>query len=290
MPNLDHPLFCRIIFILIIFSLSIVPLCVVSSLTFLPTPLLPIICIIYVAFYLFIFFKKLEVIFAVDSILAIMQCFTTSRLYFKLPEHFSAEYIEKKITHFGKRVNTETSLTGYIRMKIKKTSNAFFGSNSYILYVAMLRKEIIDVDQYNKTVTSLSKLANSQIKFKNDNYKKNVTVILIIADKVSDQLRSVLYDTIRKNSGDGFDISILPCIVDMENRTCTFDSERIPWLLFDYPIKNKGIRFIRRLIFKGSLTLSESPKESNAFLEKYKQYSLWKLWKEIKNDFSLHGK
>lgn len=62
-------------------------------------------------------------------------------------------------------------------------------------------------------------------------------MIVIFADRVEEQLRTELSDTVGKGGGDGSETAALPCVVDLERRSCTFDSMRLPYVGFGYPVK-----------------------------------------------------
>ncbi len=47
--------------------------------------------------------------------------------------------------------------------------------------------------------------------------------------------------------------ALLPCVIDLEEQICTFDSMRMPCTGFQYPIKNRGIKIIRKYLFIRSL-------------------------------------
>ncbi len=77
-----------------------------------------------------------------------------------------------------------------------------------------------------------------------------VIVIVILADRVEEQLRTELSDTVGKGGGDGSETAALPCVVDLERRSCV-RQHAAPLCGLRYPVKNRGIRLIRRYLFGG---------------------------------------
>ena len=111
-----------------------------------------------------------------------------------------------------------------------------------------------------------------------------VTVIVIYAKQVEETLRNSLFDVVCKNGGDGFDTAILPCVVDLENQICTFDSMRIPYTGFQYPVKNRGIRIIRKYLFNNKFPLADSPDTLDPIKDLDPEQSLWLFWKTMKKE------
>ena len=81
---------------------------------------------------------------------------------------------------------------------------------------------------------------------------EQVTVVLILADQVEETFRSTLRDAVCRDEGNKETLAELPCVVDLERQTCTFDGMR-EMFLGRYPVKNRGIRLIKRYLFRGRL-------------------------------------
>ena len=111
-----------------------------------------------------------------------------------------------------------------------------------------------------------------------------VIVIVILADRVEEQLRTELSDTVGKGGGDGFETAALPCVVDLERRSCTFDSMRLPYVGFGYPVKNRGIRLIRRYLFGGRFPYAASPQTLPPIVGLEPEQTLWRFWRELRDE------
>ena len=115
-------------------------------------------------------------------------------------------------------------------------------------------------------------------------------MVIIYAKQIDEQFRNDLFDVIRKNCGDGSDTAVLPCVVDLEKMTCTFDSLRIPYIGFQYPVKNRGIRLIRKYLFSGKFTYAYSPDMLVPTEDIDPEQSLWSFWRATKRELILDDK
>ena len=117
-----------------------------------------------------------------------------------------------------------------------------------------------------------------------------VTVIVIFAKRIDEKFKIRLFDTVCKNSGDGFDTSVLSCVLDLETQVCTFDSMRIPYMGFQYPAKNRGIRIIRKYLFNNRFPFTNSPDMLDPIKDFNPEQSLWSFWRTTKKELILEDK
>ena len=119
-----------------------------------------------------------------------------------------------------------------------------------------------------------------------------VTVVLILADQVEETFRSALRDAVCRDEGNKETLAELPCVVDLERQTCTFDGMR-EMFLGHYPVKNRGIRFIKRYLFRGRLRRIASGDDglkSRAFLaedmedQELLEMSFWEFCRMAKEE------
>ena len=111
-----------------------------------------------------------------------------------------------------------------------------------------------------------------------------MTVIVIFAKRVDEALGDGLFETVCQNGGDGYDTAIIPCVVDLKTRFVTFDSVRIPYVGFQYPVKNRGIRLIRKYLFHNKLPLAKSKDRLDPIRDTDPEQSLWSLWRMAKKE------
>ena len=79
-------------------------------------------------------------------------------------------------------------------------------------------------------------------------------------------------------------MAIIPCVIDLETQFATFDSMRIPYIGFQYPIKNRGIKLIRKCLFNGKLTFANSPDTIEPIKDMDPKQSLWTFWRNMKKE------
>ncbi len=123
---------------------------------------------------------------------------------------------------------------------------------------------------------------------------EQVTVVLILADQVEETFRSTLRDAVCRDEGNKETLTELPCVVDLERQTCTFDGMR-EMFLGHYPVKNRGIRLIKRYLFRGGLRLigdsndflkNEAASAENGEEEKILEMSFWEFTRMAKKEMA----
>ena len=70
------------------------------------------------------------------------------------------------------------------------------------------------------------------------------------ANKVDFQLSDNLYSTVCGNCGNEEKDCVIPCIINLSDRTCVFNSVRVGYVGFSYAVKNRGISFIKKIYFR----------------------------------------
>ena len=124
--------------------------------------------------------------------------------------------------------------------------------------------------------------------FLDKNQKKaplnRVTVIIIFAERVNTNFKNNLFKAVCQNGGDGYDMATIPCVVDLETQFAIFDSMRIPYVGYQYPVKNRGIKLIRKYLFNGKLTFANSPDMLDSIKGLDSEQSLWNFWKNMKHE------
>ena len=157
--------------------------------------------------------------------------------------------------------------------------------------------DFLDKTQYQSIIKSAktnAKIVKGKKKYRFlDKYQRQspinqATVVFIFAKKVDSKLQGNLFETVTKENGDDNDTSLLPCVVDLETRFCTFDSMFIPNIAFQYPIKNRAIKLIRKFLFNNRFTFSYSPETVEFYDDLNAEQSLWEFFrktrKELKTD------
>lgn len=298
-PRLKNALLCRMLIYVIVLGGSLAPIIIVANLRFLPEFIKLIIYIASEIGLLIYLIKNLAVLMAMDVELAMLHCHNTARKRFVLPGSFSVEKAEKRISRFGKVCEATAILPHPGILQYKSNVPITIYSSGIEKVIATYHTESLNKNEYQSIINSAvrnSKALKGKKKhlFLDKSQKQSplnrVTVIIIFAEKVDDEFRIGLFDTVCKNCGDGFDISVLPCIVDLETQSCTFDSIRIPYTGFQYPVKNRGIRMIRKFLFNNRFPFANSPDIVDPIKDINPEQSLLSFWRTTKKEFLLENR
>lgn len=298
-PKLKNALLCRILVYVVVLGGIITPIVVVASMSIIPVIIKVFTLIAVLVGALIIFFINIGMLFVMDMFLALLHCRNTARKRFVLPNHFSEQILERRLSLFGKKCEPvfHTPMMKTLRYKYKYPLTVY--SSGIEIIISSYAIDYLDGNQYNLILNSAS--ANSKAlkgtkkpHFLDKAQKKaplnRVTIIFIYANRIEEQLASQLFRKAQKQSGDGYEVSVLPCVVDLKTRTCTFDSERITYLGFQYPVKNRGIKIIRKYVFNNRLPFSDSPDMLEPIKDLDPNQSLWSFWGDLRNELILQDR
>ena len=263
-PKLKHPSLCRVtLYFTVLLPLAIAALIIYVA-YLLSAPNVVILLLTVASLVGMIAFLKInyQLLFVVDLMLAAFAAELHAHRRFPLPESFSVEKAEKRLSRFGSQRNP---VPGFIKPSMLR----FKSSRSFTVYaraiektVAVYHVDILDPDSYRKIIDSanacyLSLKDSVKHPFSGRDVKKaplnRVIVIVIFAKSVDAVFASDLGEIVGKNGGDGYDTSVLPCVVDLGSRYCFFDARKEIYNGFQYPVKNRGIKLIRKYLFGGRL-------------------------------------
>jgi hypothetical protein len=292
-PKLKNALLCRILVYVVVLGGSIAPIIIVANLKFVPEAIKVIVGIGLAVGLLIYLLKNFVLLMAMDVGLAMLHCHNTARKHFILPESFSEQKVERRINRFGKKYEPSAISPRPETLRYKSNAPITIYSSGIEKIIATYRIDFLDKSQYQLIVNSAT--ANSKVltgkkkhRFLDKSQKSfplnRATVIVIFAKQVDEKLRNSLFDVVCKNGGDGFDAAILPCVVDLEKQVCTFDSMRMPYTGFQYPVKNRGIKIIRKYLFNNKFPFADSPDMLDPIKDMDSEQSLWDFWKTMKNE------
>lgn len=297
-PKLKQALLCRLLMYAVVLSAFITPIVIVATIQVIPAVISALFGISMGIGLLVYLIKNFIVLMAMDTGLATLHCYQTARKEFDLPKTQKTEQIEKRLSSFGK---------GYIPLPIEPKPNALrYRFNSPVtIYskgieriVITYHVDLLDKSRYLailQSATANSKALTGKKKaLLLDKSQKNaplnrVTVAAIFANKVDPEFSAHLYDTVCKQEGDGFETAFLPCVIDLQKQTCVFNSMRIPYCGFAYPVKNRGIRIIRKAIFGGKLPLKSNDSMLDPIKDVDPEQSLWQFWHNMKKELVLQN-
>lgn len=298
-PKLKHALFCRILVYVVVLGGFIIPCIIIFNLGFIPETVRAIVGFALLIGLLIFIIKNFVLLFMMDMGLAVLHCHNTARKRFALPKSFSVEKTDKKISRFGKKCKPTAISPSPETLRYKSKAPMTVYSSGIEKIIATYHVDFLDKEQYRLIVNSA--VTNSKaLKGKKKHYfleksqKKSplnrVTVIIIYATQIEEGLRSNLFKKVCENSGDGFDTSVLPCVIDLEKQICTFDSMRIPFMGYQYPAKSRGIKIIRKCLFNNKLTFADSPDTLDPIKDMDPEQSLWSFWRSTKKEQILEVK
>lgn len=298
-PRLKNALLCRILIYVVVIGRFFTSLVIVMNLKFVPEVVKAITCIGFTVGFLIHLIKNSFLLIAMDASLASLHCYNTARKHFSLPESFEVQKIEKKISRFGESCDPIGVFLCPQMLRYKSNAPKTIYSSGIEKIIATYHTDFLDNNQYQLMVNSAK--ANAKVlkgkkkhRFLDKTQKKSplnsVIVIVIYAKGVDEEVRKNLFDVVCKNGEDGVNTSILPCVVDLEKQICTFDSLKIPYMGFQYPVKNRGIKIIRKYLFNNKFTFSTSPDTLKPINDMNPEKSLWDFWKKTKRELILNEK
>lgn len=292
-PRLKNALLCRLLVYVVIYGGFIASIIIVANLKFVPEAARIIVGIGLAVGLLIYLIKNFALLMAMDFGLAMLQCHNTARKHFVLPKSFSAQKTERKITHFGKKYEpTAVSLRPEV-LQYKSNAPMTIFSSGIEKVIATYHIDFLDISQYNLVVNSARANSNAlkgkkKHHFLDKSQKSSplnrVTVIVIYAKQVDEELRNSIFDVVCENGGDGFDTAVLPCVVDLEEQICTFDSMQVPYMGLQYPVKNRGVKIIRKYLFNNKFPFADSPDTLDPIKDMDPEQSLWDYWKMTKKE------
>ncbi len=252
-----------------------------------------IIFLLVCAGYIYFLFANFLTLGMLDIAFTVAYCYMTARKCFRLPEGFSEDKLNKKISRFGKGYEPNAMSPRPDMLRYKSTAPVTIYSCGIERVVVTYRAELLTKGLYHSIISSATSNSKALIGkkkhlFLDKNQKKSplnrATVVIIYAKDVDANLKEEAWRIVTKNGGDENVNSILPCIIDLRDGRCTFDSLRFPYIGFGYPAKNRGIRLIRNFIFGGKLPIEGEPDRDDVKPKDYDtEQSFWSSMKQMRN-------
>ena len=304
-PKLKNAMLCRVTLYASVLGIPVIALLVMAfTAQYSVVPIVAVILIMIVTLCFLV--KNFILLFSVDAILTGLHCYNTARRHFVLPCSYRPERVERRVARFGKRCEPamRTPLPDSVRYSSRVSHMTYARAIERV--VLSYHADMLDKDLYHAIVNS-ARASSELLKDKKryplfDKMNKGaslnrVTVVIITADRLNAEFKKHLHPAVCSNGGDGLNTAFLPCVVDLEDRTATFDSMREPYLGFQYPVKNRGIKMIRQLLFGGKLTYSlshEMLEPTELIKDVDAEESLYSFWKNAKklitDDEDIHKK
>ena len=302
-PKLKNALLCRILTYVVVigaFAAAIVILaCIPAVPSLIKVAVFVVLCVALIVY----LFKNFVLLMSMDLFLAMLHCNNTARRQYPLPSTATEQKILRRVRRFGKAYPCHSAKPQPITLQYKANSSMLIYASGIEKIVAVYHTPFLD----KQTYSAIFRSAKSNSAFLRGKKKpllldpqqkkaplNRVTVILIFADSVDITLTPTLFDLVSKEAGDGDEVSYLPCIIDLHHRTCVFDSVRSPYVGFGYPVKNRGYKMIKKIVFGGRFTKSDAfvslPEQQDHKDIDIRNDTLWKLWRSMKYEIITHQK
>lgn len=249
-------------------------------------------------------FRNFAFYLTTEMTLEVLHCLLTGGWEFSLPQAFSAQELVQRCGSFGRAYEPAVLAPRPAMLRYRSGRPAQMFASGIEKIIAVYPVAMLDEDTYRRIHASAAQNAKAlkgkkkHILLEKPQRKApidQVTVALIVADQVEEAFRSKLKNVASKQVGDGETVSMIPCVVDLEKQRCIFDSTREVFLDGHYPVKNRGIRLIKRYLFRGGLRLigdsndflkNEAASAENGEEEKILEMSFWEFTRMAKKEMA----
>lgn len=261
--KINDALLCKIYLYALLFTPALFIFVIIPAIPLISDLVKAIVLFTCLAIYLVAIFKNAVVLFTVDSFLSVIEHYNNARRQFNLPETFSPEQTEKKLLKFGTSCSPLSSVQTPNILQYRFTNSFSTLSKGKENVILTYHTDFLNEKEYNNITDSANKNSfalkgKKKPKFLSSEQKDapltRLTIVFIFAKTVDQEFLKRAYDTVCKQEGDDFDNSFLPCIIDLQNRICIFNSLCSSEIIIK-PVKNVGIKFIKNYIFDGILPL-----------------------------------
>ena len=286
-PKIKNALLCRILVFVVVIGAFLLPIAIIIPLGFIPPEVKLIVgCALALALVFYIV-KNFVVLMGMDVELAVLHAKGKARKSFTLPERFTPESVEARLPRYGMECIPEKSDLTPHSLRYKSKASLTVYSKGKEGMIASYYTPHLSAESY-RDITESAKLYFDSLKGRKkqillDKAQKKAplniaAVILIFATRVEDSFKSELFEAVA-DKGDGFDLSILPCVIDLMSGVATFDSLLIPNVGAGNPAKNRAIQLIEKYLFDGRLTYEQSPDTLEPEEGYDPEESLWSFWR-----------
>ena len=292
-PKLKHPLLCEAV-LLMLLLLPVVLIIAVVACEFLPDTLHLLLVLGTMAASVVLLVRNIPLILGTGIMLDMIRCRQTARKQYDLPAVFSEEKLMHQVCRFGQHCEPLALHPQPAELRYRFQPSWVNYARGYEKIIAMYRADVLDKAAYQDILNSAranfrTLEGRKKPRFLDKQQKKSplhrVLVVLICARRV-DEAGTDVFEQIQKQAGDGIETAILPCMLDLSKRACIFHGERLPYV-FAYPVKNRGIRLIRRMVFGGRLPL----KGNECYLDPIPAYdpeqSLWDFLCDVRKELGI---
>ena len=235
-PKLKYPRICRILTYIVVIGFWALP-AVVVCLFPVPDILKAVTILGCLMGFLVYIVKNFIVLMAMDTALATLSCYRTAQKQYTLPKSRTPEAIRHSILRFGTSCDPVPYTLQPSALRYRFSSPLTMYTRGIERVVAAYEVDQLDRETYRSILSSAktnSKTLTGRKKalFLDSTQKKaplhRVTVVPILAHSIDPQMTADLYDLVCKQCGDEEKDCVVPCVIDLTQRTCVFNCVRVP--------------------------------------------------------------
>ena len=269
-PRFKHPLLCNIVLIggAFLFLFLPVPLFALADAEILSRPIAMVLSLGIWGGLLWFMISHYALLMMTSMFLEVYHAHLQGRSHFTCPQNGKDQAtIRKKILRraerFGYPYELDIIPKELVTVRYKNTPSMTVYYHRIEKLLLVYEVDVLDADASRKLWQSANAVTNTICKEKKPLYrkpkgysKKNSTsvAVVILANTVSPDVAAKLAkDNIKMD-----DRSLLFCAVELSTAKYYFDNQKEPFM-FTYPVKNRAINRIRRVVFGGRVPLRDNP-------------------------------
>lgn len=290
-PKLENPVLCRVLSYIIVIGGSFIPSIIAFSLN-VPEEVKGISVLVSLIIAVVYIMKNFVALMMLDMTLATYACYTDARKQYTLPPKATKYNICRRISRYGTKCEATYKNPEPLDLRYKFSSPVTVYNSGIERVIAVYETTFLNRETYSEIISSAKRNSvalrgKKKARWIDKEQKKaplnRVTVVVIFAENVDFQLSNGLYSTVCGNCGNEEKDCVIPCVINLRDRTCVFNSVRVGYVGLSYAVKNRGISFIKRHIFGRSLNLKDNHNYVECELEIDPEETLWDLWKRMNN-------
>lgn len=290
-PKLKNPVLCRVLSYIVVVLGSFIPSIIAFNLN-VPEEVKGVSILVSLIVLVVYIMKNFVVLMMLDMALATYACYKDARKQYILPPQATKDKIYHRILRYGTKCDATYKNPEPVALRYKFSSPVTIYNSGIERVIAVYETDFLDKGAYNSIISSAKRnsvalRSKKKARWLDKEQKKaplnRVTVVVIFAQNVDLQLSNSLYSTVCGNCGNEEKDCVIPCIINLSDKNCVFNSVRVGYVGFTYAVKNRGISFIKKYIFGGNMNLKDNHNYVECELEIDPEETLWDLWKRMNN-------
>ena len=290
-PKLKNPVLCRVLSYVVVIGGCSIPSIIAFNLN-VPEAVKGVSFLVSLIIMVIYIMKNFVALMMLDMALATYACYTDARKQYVLPPDVTKDKICRRILRYGTKCQATYKNPEPLALRYKFSSPVTVYNSGIERVIAVYETDFLDREIYNSIISSAKRNSvalrgKKKARWIDKEQKKaplnRVAVAVIFAENVDFQLSNGLYSTVCGNCGNEEKDCVIPCVINLSDRTCVFNSVRVGYVGLSYAVKNRGISFIKRYIFGGNMNLKENRNYVECELEIDPEETLWDLWKRMNN-------